>query len=244
MNLLILSVPSFLFPGAATVQWEFIHGLLEKAIYGGRVDNVYDTCVLVSYLQQFFNKSVLHEGSRLMSDGIHVPNTSDFNDHSKTIQQLSEKDKPSYFGLPNNVDLSWQRVTSAIVVNQLKMLLRSKEGEQKFDKEEWQRLLSPLLSLWKKLNQSSGLIHLRLDSKEIRETENMAKTPLEIFVMQEFRRAVELVQLVHQSLAAVSKVIRGTSLPTTDALAVGAALIRQEVSLFKKSSFMDIFLNL
>ncbi|KAK3929891.1 Cytoplasmic dynein 2 heavy chain 1 [Frankliniella fusca] len=214
--------------GSQSVQWEFIHGLLEKAIYGGRVDNTYDSCVLISYLQQFFNKAVLHEGSKLISDGIHVPNTSDFNDHCKTIQQLSEKDKPSYFGLPNNVDRSWQRVSSAVVVNQLKMLLRSKEGEQKFDKEEWQRLLSPILNLWKKLNQNLGLIHLRLDSKEIIEKDNMAKSPLEVFVMLEFHRAVELVQLVHQSLAAVSKVIRGTSLPNSVALATAGALISQE----------------
>ncbi|XP_034239710.1 cytoplasmic dynein 2 heavy chain 1 [Thrips palmi] len=214
--------------GGQSVQWEYVHGLLEKAIYGGRVDNVYDTGVIISYLQKFFNKGVLHEGSKLISEGIHVPNTPDFNDHCKEIQRLSEKDKPSYFGLPNNVDRSWQRVTSAVVVNQLKMLLRSKEGEQKFDKEEWQRLLSPILNLWKKLNQSSGLIHLRLDSKEIKEKENMARTPLETFVMFEFRRAVELVQLVHQSLAAVSKVIRGTSLPNADALAVGGSLTRQE----------------
>lgn len=171
----------------------------------------------------------MHEGSKLISEGIHVPNTPDFNDHCKAIQQLSEKDKPSYFGLPDNVDRSWQRVTSSVVVNQLKMLLRSREGEQKFDKEEWQHLLSPILNLWKKLNQNSGLIHLRLDSKEIKEKESMATTPLETFVMLEFRRAVELVQLVHQSLAAVSKVIRGTSLPNADALAIGGSLIRQEV---------------
>lgn len=190
---------------------------------------MYDTRVLVSYLQQFFNGAVLNEGSKLLSDGIYVPNVPDFNDHLKVIQQLSENDKPSYFGLPDNVDRSWQRVTSAIVVNQLKLLLRSSEGEQKFNKEEWQRLLSPILNLWKKLNQSSGLIHLRLDSKEIQESERLAKNPLEIFVMFEFRRAVELVQVVHQSLAAVSRVIRGTTILNSEALDVGRALVRQEV---------------
>ena len=193
------------------------------------MDNVYDTRVLVSYLQQFFNGAVLNEGSRPISQGIPVPNVADFNDHLKVIQQLSENDKPSYFGLPDNVDRSWQRVTSAVVVNQLKILLRSSEGELKFDKEEWQRLLSPILNLWKKLNQSSGLIHLRLDSKELKETDNLAKTPLETFVMFEFRRAVELIQVVHQSLAAVSRVIRGTTVLNSEALDVGRALVRQEV---------------
>ena len=42
-----------------TVQWDFMHGLMENAIYGGRVDNTYDMRVLTSYLVQFFNSTVL-----------------------------------------------------------------------------------------------------------------------------------------------------------------------------------------
>jgi hypothetical protein len=41
------------------VQWQFVHGLYEFAIYGGRVDNTFDLRVLVSYLKQFFDGSVL-----------------------------------------------------------------------------------------------------------------------------------------------------------------------------------------
>jgi hypothetical protein len=36
------------------------------------------------------------------------------------IQQLLDNDKPAYFGLPVNVDRSWQRITSHEVINQLK----------------------------------------------------------------------------------------------------------------------------
>lgn len=45
--------------GTKDVQWEFVHGLLENAIYGGRVDNCFDLRVLQSYLKQFFNSSVI-----------------------------------------------------------------------------------------------------------------------------------------------------------------------------------------
>lgn len=41
------------------MQWEFVHGLLENAIYGGRIDNYFDLRVLQSYLKQFFNSSVI-----------------------------------------------------------------------------------------------------------------------------------------------------------------------------------------
>ena len=45
--------------GSKDVQWEFVHGLLENAIYGGRIDNYFDLRVLQSYLKQFFNSSII-----------------------------------------------------------------------------------------------------------------------------------------------------------------------------------------
>lgn len=36
-----------------------MHGLMENAIYGGRVDNTFDVRVLYSYLEQVFNEFVI-----------------------------------------------------------------------------------------------------------------------------------------------------------------------------------------
>ena len=41
------------------VSWQFMHGLMENAIYGGRVDNIYDMRVLQSYLVQLFDSKLL-----------------------------------------------------------------------------------------------------------------------------------------------------------------------------------------
>jgi dynein heavy chain 2 len=49
-----------------TPEWVTIHGLLENAIYGGRVDNDYDFRVLHTYLQLFFNNEVLGKGKQLL----------------------------------------------------------------------------------------------------------------------------------------------------------------------------------
>lgn len=35
-----------------------MHGLFENAIYGGRVDNIFDVRVLTSYLQKYFSDSL------------------------------------------------------------------------------------------------------------------------------------------------------------------------------------------
>lgn len=69
--------------GGKVFQWEFVHGLLENAIYGGRIDNVCDLRILRSYLQQFFNAQLLaqsHTHSRVKKSHafpaqIHLPNS-------------------------------------------------------------------------------------------------------------------------------------------------------------------------
>lgn len=51
------------------VQWEFVRGLLENAIYGGRIDNIFDLRVLNSYLEQFFNPKAI-AGSQSRSKNV------------------------------------------------------------------------------------------------------------------------------------------------------------------------------
>ena len=53
----VTSVTPFVFPDS--VQWDFMHGLMENAIYGGRVDNTFDMRVMTSYLLQYFSDSVV-----------------------------------------------------------------------------------------------------------------------------------------------------------------------------------------
>nr|CAD7594420.1 unnamed protein product [Timema genevievae] len=154
-------------------------------------------------------------------------------DYISTIQQLSDTDKPEYFGLPANVERSLQRTTSREVISQLNSnyyqstLTRPVEGVTKFDREEWQLRLAPVLNLWKKLNQSSDLIQLKIP--DLVESSG-AKGPLPVpaFVSKEFRGALQLVQHLHKCLAAISKVIRGSHLPSGDTLLAAERLMSQQ----------------
>ncbi len=69
------------------------------------------------------------------------------------IHSLPERDLPSYFGLPANIDRSRQRTISNQVIAQLRVLKRSQSAGDKFDRETWSSELNPILALWKKLNQ-------------------------------------------------------------------------------------------
>lgn len=74
-------------------------------------------------------------------------------DFTAVISALPERDQPSFFGLPANIDRSSQRTISSRVISQLKVVMRSETSGDRFDRTVWSAELNPLLSLWKKLNQ-------------------------------------------------------------------------------------------
>ncbi|XP_076446844.1 LOW QUALITY PROTEIN: cytoplasmic dynein 2 heavy chain 1-like [Babylonia areolata] len=208
------------------VPWNFIHGLYEFAIYGGRVDNVFDLRVLVSYLKQFFDAGVISEkGKNKRLGPMRMPTSTNITDYQEAVGGLPEFDKPSYFGLPENIERSAQRIISAQVISQLRTLQRADTQSNRFDKEVWATELGPVLNLWKKLNQGSNLIQMKIS---VPTDKSGTQSPSLAFLLLEQYNGIKLVQSVHSSLSALSKVIRGTQLLTSDVQKLAAALLEQE----------------
>ncbi|KAF5921105.1 hypothetical protein HPG69_018505 [Diceros bicornis minor] len=226
-----------LFDGTKDIQWEFVHGLLENAIYGGRIDNYFDLRVLQSYLKQFFNSSVIdilnqRNKKSVFPYSLSLPKSCSILDYRAIIEKLPEDDKPSFFGLPANIARSSQRMISSQVISQLRILGRSVTAGCKFDREIWSNELSPVLNLWKKLNQNSNLIHQKVSPPNDRQG-----SPIVSFIVLEQFNAIRLVQSVHQSLAALSKVIRGTTLLSSDVQKLASALLNQKCPLTWQSKW-------
>uniref|UniRef100_H2SD75 Dynein cytoplasmic 2 heavy chain 1 n=1 Tax=Takifugu rubripes TaxID=31033 RepID=H2SD75_TAKRU len=225
-----------LFEGAKPLQLEFVHGLLESAIYGGHIDNPFDLRILRSYLEQFFSTQLLssfcapQRRSRVeMSPfipAISLPNSCTLLDYRSIIETLPEDDRPVIFGLPANIERSSQRIISSQVISQLRVLSRSVATGSKFDRELWSTGLSPVLHLWRKINQGSSLIHQKVDPPT-----EVQDSPIHSFILLEQFSCIRLVQSIHQSLAALSKVIRGSQLLTPEVQKLASALLNQECPL-------------
>lgn len=86
-------------------QWQKVYGILENAIYGGRIDNEYDLKVLRAYIEQMFNDTVL-KGQNPLSQILPVPQSNNVRDFSGMIGKVPDTDLPSLFGLPANIDRS------------------------------------------------------------------------------------------------------------------------------------------
>ncbi|XP_076054654.1 dynein cytoplasmic heavy chain beethoven [Oratosquilla oratoria] len=212
--------------GSGEIKWDYVHGLYENAIYGGRVDNVWDIRVMTAYLQQFFNNDII--GGKKPPAGhlapqVTLPTTVNYQDYTEAIRVLADDDEPSHFGLPANIERSWQRIVSSQVIGQLKVLMRSSELANRFDRELWHKQLSPVLNLWKKLNQGANLIQAKTTPPPA-----TGDSPVRAFVMLEYHTALTVVQTIHRSLAALSKVIRGALLLTNEVQTLADSLLRQE----------------
>uniref|UniRef100_A0A3P8WNV8 Cytoplasmic dynein 2 heavy chain 1 n=1 Tax=Cynoglossus semilaevis TaxID=244447 RepID=A0A3P8WNV8_CYNSE len=229
-----------LFEGGKQFQWDFVHGLLENAIYGGRIDNPSDLRILRSYLEQFFSARLLsgsHSAgqrrglgtTRVFPSQISLPGSCSILDYRSVIENLPEDDRPAFFGLPANIERSSQRIISTQVISQLRVLSRSVAAGLKFDRELWSSGLSPVLNLWKKLNLHINNIYI-YNYKVAPPAEGHGSPVLSFIALEQFN-AVRLVQNIHQSLAALSKVIRGTQLLTPEVQKLASALLNQECPL-------------
>ena len=209
-----------------SISWEFIHGLFQNAIYGGRVDNVHDLRIMKSYLLSFFNGNVLtgtNRAKKLLGPGIELPVNNNYQEYLDIVSKLPVDDKPVFFGLPANIERSYQRNVSSDVLRQLKMLALSSEIGLKFDREKWLNELSPILNLWKKLNQGTGMLQLKLQQPNVSD-----ESPIKEFVQLEYYNGVSLLQTIHKLLAGVSKVIRGTALLNENIFKLASRLLRQD----------------
>lgn len=143
------------------IQWKFIHGLFENAIFGGRVDNPFDMRVLTSYVRQFFNDGVVN-GTATCFGKLQLPSSISKRDYLGLVNQLPDYNSSSLFGLPENIDRSSQRIISSQVIMQLRVLQRFAVTGVRFDKDIWSKELIPILNRWKNLNQGSQIIKVAL----------------------------------------------------------------------------------
>ncbi|XP_068211563.1 cytoplasmic dynein 2 heavy chain 1 [Palaemon carinicauda] len=208
------------------IKWDFIYGLFENAIYGGRIDNIWDIRVLSAYLHIFFSNEIIggrKPAGNQLTKNITLPTTVNYQDYTNLIKSLPEEDDPAYFGLPLNIERSWQRIVSSQVIGQLKVLMRSPELASRFDREKWHSQLSPVLNLWKKLNQGQNLLQAKVAVPT-----SAGEAPVKAFIQLEYFSVISIVQTIHRSLAQLSKVIRGTLLLSRDVQKLAEQLLKQE----------------
>jgi dynein heavy chain 2 len=226
---------------SAGLDWEAIYGLMEDAIYGGRIDNAYDLRVLRSYLKYFFSEILATDkgvgievitGTNLRMPSI---NTSDYDSFKKLINNFPDVDSPSFFGLPDNIERSVQRFTSSQVIKQLRSLSALEAGSSsKYDREKWKLLLMPIIDQWQSMIASTpGLLARKKTTGKssnvvpINSASNVS--PVDDVVQMEYTLAGEICTSIDIALSTLKKVLLGSGLITPTIQSIATSLLADTV---------------
>lgn len=182
-------------------QWQKIFGILENAIYGGRIDNEFDVRVLRAYIERTFKDQIL-KGQEPLSGMIPVPQSANVRDYVGVINKVPEFDAPSLFGLPANIDRSVQRFNSTAVVASLKQLAAVSAEELRFDKAKWTQGLAPICQMWVSLYQKDTFERLQIT----REQEE-APDPVIAFVFMEIVMVKDILHSVNESVTTLTSIL-------------------------------------
>jgi dynein heavy chain 2, cytosolic len=146
----------------------------------------------------------------LQGTPLRMPSNPDYKAFRKIISQLPDVDAPYVFCLPDNIERSLQRTSSAQLIRQLRVLSSSDAEAAKYDREKWRAQLGPVMELWQQLVSSSpGVISKRAGRDASGPSSVASKKnvdPVEDFVMMEYELAGEICGIIDLSLSGLKKV--------------------------------------
>ncbi|CAG9464002.1 unnamed protein product [Pedinophyceae sp. YPF-701] len=223
------------------VDWQYLHGLLQTAVYGGRVDNEADSRILAELLDSVFNAATIQGDGGTVAPlpgtggAVRVPASASLADMKAIVSALDANDAPSIFLLPANVNRTREQVASARVVQQMRAMETSKEAAANFDPEVWREKLGPLLRAWSAMVAGSTHLQQLVSGKQVRRlpsrlsSEGHRKPPIESMMMLELAGAARLVKMVHGAISALNRVLNSNAALTASVERDGRALVADEI---------------
>lgn len=191
---------------------EIYSGLLENAIYGGRVDSSSDMLVLRTYLKQIFCKDILNGKTEILP-GVRFSGERGSQKNLEQLSILPDVDSPSTFGLPKTVDISVQKFAAKQIIENIRTLKSGKSEVLGFDKDIWKKGLMPLIKLWKTLQKDLNDVGHR----EISEVELAVDDPIESFILSELHSGFIAISRLSEQIKSLVRVIKG-EIPLNPAL--------------------------
>ncbi|GMT01207.1 hypothetical protein PENTCL1PPCAC_23381, partial [Pristionchus entomophagus] len=188
------------------VDWAFIRGLYEFTIYGGRLENDFDSAVLRSYLKRLFNSSkIIGRGGQEVAAGIEIIPASKTEDYVNHIVRVlpSGEDKPELFGLPANIRMAWMRSEAERTITSLRMLDSGSSTSSSTQSSQWASVSNPLLVHWKRLLTGTDL-HTRSTEVNVKN----GSEPLAQVLGLEFGFSIGVLQQLHQQLTLINRIVK------------------------------------
>ncbi|KAL7707900.1 dynein heavy chain cytosolic putative [Lotmaria passim] len=213
------------------VDWRSIRGILNDAIYGGKMETAYDTRIMTTYIEKMFSANCVAGAKPQEALFYHtrIPN-GDYAEFERVIKKLPDSDIPVLFSLPPNADRVVQLTRVRALTNALQRLSES-QSETAVDREAWAARLMPLLDAWAALTAPHGDIVVAPPSSAppSPSSASAAPKPIDRFIAAELLTARRLVAQVNSTMSELRKVIEGGALLTEDRRKEAAAMLLGDV---------------
>lgn len=209
------------------VPWDALVTLLSQSIYGGKIDNDFDQRLLVSFLSKLFTAHSFEADFALVANvdatngqrHITMPDGTRRDQFLKWIESLTDRQTPSWLGLPNNAEkvLLTTRGTD-LISKLLKMQQLEDDDELAYSAQDDNSLDKPSLKQedgrpsWMKVLLNSALTWLELLPKSLqtlRRTVENIKDPLYRYFEREVSSGSKLLQTVVSDLQDVLLICQG-----------------------------------
>uniref|UniRef100_T1JGT9 Dynein heavy chain, cytoplasmic n=1 Tax=Strigamia maritima TaxID=126957 RepID=T1JGT9_STRMM len=212
------------------IPWDAIRTLLSQCIYGGKIDNDFDQRLLTSFLNQLFTSKSFETDFHLVENidnregkNITMPEGIRRDQFLRWIENLVDRQTPSWLGLPNNAEkvlLTTQGVDT--IAKLLKMQSLEDDDELAYAAQEQQSLRERVESLpgkeadgrptWMRTLHKSAVAWLRLMPASLhtlkRTVENI-KDPLYRYFEREVNVGARLLRDVRNDLQDVVLICLG-----------------------------------
>ena len=204
------------------VPWDALSTLMSQCIYGGKIDNEFDQRLLTSFLNKLFTAKSFEPDFPLVlgidgkeNEHIMMPDGIRRDQFLHWVESLSDRQTPSWLGLPNNAEkvLLTTRGTS-MVGKLLKMQILEDDDELAYGTEEsngsanliegrpsWMVTLHQSANSWLSLLPESLMV--------LRRTLDNIKDPLYRYFEREVNSGSTLLRCVRNDLSDIIQICKG-----------------------------------
>jgi dynein heavy chain 2 len=128
-------------------DWTVLKGLIEKIVYGGRVDNNQDFGKLVHLIDEYFDIKILNAKWAPKPFNVSLSNWNNFDDYYNSFIKMENFDsRPEMFGLSSLSSVSRNITACRNLLKDMRKIYFNIDDSENYDKR-----IKPLINLWRKL---------------------------------------------------------------------------------------------
>ena len=230
------------------IPWNALHTILTKTIYGGRVDNTFDSDALMAFIKQFFcAKAYESDFSLVLGEKLSLPDSSKFQDFVTWVHNLPSTESPTWLGLPANAETMLSIQKTKKIVKDLQVMqevISADDNDMDTDNVDpdsqgteaipaWLRTLSGFVENWMTLIPES------FDAVEI--SSEAAANPIARYMARETLFGSKLYKLIKGHFREVSELCKGvksSAMTRQIAMQLSKGLVPEQWRKYPSSDFV------